>query len=120
MAACPSSDQLRQLLLGSLPETDLEALSDHLAKCPSCLQTVESLKIDDTLSQAVRQGAKVASEAQRMVQRGLLESVQGLANTSRKSSKSKADVAEAATIAPDVPLSPSSENTSPSALEETG
>ncbi|HEV3257579.1 MAG TPA: protein kinase, partial [Gemmataceae bacterium] len=55
---CPSEQNLQRLLLGQLPDPDAERLEEHLGECDSCVQTVSTLKAEDTLAEVIRvQGA---------------------------------------------------------------
>jgi tetratricopeptide (TPR) repeat protein len=49
MDPCPSSDQLRQLLDGDLPQPTVTLLSNHVAVCPPCQGLLEGLCEDSEL-----------------------------------------------------------------------
>src|SRR5262245_51327414 len=76
---CPSPKDLRELLLGQLPDEQSDGLEKHLSKCPPCAQTVESLKLDDTLVQALRGGAAAVQKMDQAVPANLLPKVQAIA-----------------------------------------
>src|SRR5438105_1407991 len=80
-APCPSPQQLQQLLLGRLPDAQADALEQHLSACPSCAQTVTSLKFDDTLAESLRGGAEVVRRIDQDVPAELLARLQALAAT---------------------------------------
>jgi WD40 repeat protein/tRNA A-37 threonylcarbamoyl transferase component Bud32 len=56
-------DDLQRFLLGSLPAAEAERSEQHLIECAGCLATVRALKVDDTLTEAMRAGAAVAAQA---------------------------------------------------------
>jgi serine/threonine protein kinase len=53
-AACPSAQVLQGLLLGKLPEDEVESLGKHLLGCDQCAARVHSLAKEDTLVEALR------------------------------------------------------------------
>src|SRR6516165_10622829 len=46
MSACPSDDQLRQLLAEAVPAADQEALVTHVESCPVCQKLLARLSND--------------------------------------------------------------------------
>jgi len=53
-APCPSHDDLQHFSLGRVPEGQALRLEEHLARCPTCLETIQGLRAEDTLVEAVR------------------------------------------------------------------
>jgi formylglycine-generating enzyme required for sulfatase activity/anti-sigma factor RsiW len=52
---CPSQDQLRDYLLGCVPETEIAVITEHLAACLACEATVSNLDAAaDSVVQALR------------------------------------------------------------------
>lgn len=52
---CPTQDQLRDYLLGCVPETEIAVITEHLAACPACEATVSNLDAAaDSVVQALR------------------------------------------------------------------
>jgi eukaryotic-like serine/threonine-protein kinase len=90
-APCPPPEQFRELVLGRLGDEQVAVLEQHLRACARCAQTVEGLKVEDTLLSALRAGGPVASRAEQAVKAGLMAQVQALASAS---------AGEAATLPP--------------------
>jgi WD40 repeat protein len=53
-SSCPDLRQWQQLLLGLLPEAQMEVLGRHLAQCSRCLEAVRTAQAQDRLAQALR------------------------------------------------------------------
>jgi serine/threonine-protein kinase len=53
-SSCPTAQDLRQFLLGQLPDPAAEQLSEHLPSCPHYLAAVMTLAADDSLVKAIR------------------------------------------------------------------
>src|SRR5687767_14323723 len=51
---CPDPDSLRQLMLGQLGDADADRLERHVEHCAACVQTLHTLRVHDTLVEAVR------------------------------------------------------------------
>jgi hypothetical protein len=52
---CPSADELSRLVLGTLPEADLEWIVRHLDGCPTCEASVRTLEsLSDPVLDALR------------------------------------------------------------------
>jgi serine/threonine protein kinase len=60
ISSCPDRQQLELLLLGRMPDAEAERLEEHVSQCGDCLRTVRTLRVADTLVEAVRAGARVA------------------------------------------------------------
>ncbi len=54
-SAHPSAEDLRRLLVGDLPEPDLDALAGHVEQCPDCAARLSPQLPDDPLIAALRQ-----------------------------------------------------------------
>jgi WD40 repeat protein/serine/threonine protein kinase len=55
---CPPPEDLRRLLLGQLPGPEVERSEQHLRECSGCLQRLRQMIEQDTLTEALRTGAK--------------------------------------------------------------
>jgi WD40 repeat protein len=75
---CPSEHDLQQLLLGQIPDADAEPLEEHLSQCERCLQTASTLKLEDTLAEAVRAQAAVPELSTGELVTGLMERLEKL------------------------------------------
>jgi serine/threonine protein kinase/regulation of enolase protein 1 (concanavalin A-like superfamily) len=53
--ACPTPGVLRQVLLGQLPEADLDAVEAHLDGCAGCQQALDRLEVDGPLGRALKE-----------------------------------------------------------------
>jgi tRNA A-37 threonylcarbamoyl transferase component Bud32 len=80
---CPDAAALRRYLLGQTPLPEADAVEQHLAACPRCLQSLEGLRADDSLTLNLRAGAReqpdspeVAELIQRLSRLGELPSEQ--------------------------------------------
>jgi serine/threonine protein kinase len=60
---CPSPADLYELIAGRLTEAEIAALSEHLDYCRRCLDTVQGLKVSDTLLEAARESGAAAPPA---------------------------------------------------------
>ena len=47
--ACPNHQVLQRLLGGQLSRPEVEQLANHVEACERCGQTLDGLKIDDTM-----------------------------------------------------------------------
>src|SRR5207237_8960655 len=56
--SCPGRDALERLLLGTLPDAEVQALEGHVALCPRCLEVVRGVRSEDALTEAVRAGGR--------------------------------------------------------------
>src|SRR5437016_5085165 len=45
VGACPSVEDLKQLVLGQIADSAAEALERHLAECQRCCETLHTLKL---------------------------------------------------------------------------
>jgi serine/threonine protein kinase len=54
---CPDARRLEQFALGALSEPEIEALAQHLSGCERCLETLQNVQAEDTLSEAMRSSA---------------------------------------------------------------
>jgi hypothetical protein len=61
--ACPGAGDFQRLQLGQMSQEDADRLARHLESCNHCAATVQGLKIDDTLIEALRALAGTASPA---------------------------------------------------------
>ncbi len=80
-ADCPSREQLSAYLLGTMPEDDADRLTRHIADCPSCESTIETLKaLSDRQVDRLRQTALLQEpEGREAVARGRLSGPTGAA-----------------------------------------
>ena len=60
MKPCPGKDYLHQFSLGQVKEPEAEDLEAHLAHCPQCVDTMHTIKGEDTLIEAMRAQAALA------------------------------------------------------------
>jgi hypothetical protein len=60
---CLSAEDLQQYLLGQAPETDGARIEQHLRQCRRCLDTIQALKAEDTLIEALRSQGPAALKA---------------------------------------------------------
>src|SRR2546429_526757 len=51
--SCPDAERLQRFFLGQLSEEEIAGLGSHIAECPQCLQTLDSLPQRDTLTEAL-------------------------------------------------------------------
>ncbi len=56
---CPGKELLTDFVLGKLPQPDFEACESHLAECPPCVETIQSIELKDTLHDITRQLSEV-------------------------------------------------------------
>src|ERR1043166_4532898 len=54
VSSCPDAQALQRLLLGQLIEAQADTYVRHLAECERCVQTLNDLKVSDTLLDALR------------------------------------------------------------------
>ena len=52
---CPEPVQLKKFVLGELSLQEVEDYQQHLSQCDPCVETIESLKVDDTFTGIARQ-----------------------------------------------------------------
>jgi serine/threonine protein kinase/regulation of enolase protein 1 (concanavalin A-like superfamily) len=52
---CPTPREIRQVLLGRLPEAQLHALEAHLEGCPRCQHVLDRLEVDGPLGRALKE-----------------------------------------------------------------
>ncbi|MBI3469015.1 MAG: SUMF1/EgtB/PvdO family nonheme iron enzyme, partial [Planctomycetes bacterium] len=76
--ACPEPQQLRHLLLGELPEPEAERLEQHLAECKRCDETLDTLKAEDTMVEAIRARAAAGDDPERHLVQELIARVRKL------------------------------------------
>ncbi len=57
---CPGVDEWRRFLAGAVADLEAGPLEEHLRECAACFQTVESLEVSDTLTDALAARARVA------------------------------------------------------------
>jgi hypothetical protein len=55
---CPGRDALERLLLGDMPDVEVEALEGHVSRCPCCLEVLRDVQTEDALVAAVRAGGR--------------------------------------------------------------
>jgi TolB-like protein len=81
LATCPSHDDLEHFSLGRIPEGQAQGVEEHLTCCPACLDTIQGLRVEDTLVEAVRHqpAARAKLPQDETVARtiGLLKGLQG-------------------------------------------
>src|SRR5262245_16664682 len=53
-AACPTSQTFEQLRLGRLAIAEVEVVARHLETCPRCADSVQNLRVEDTLIDVLR------------------------------------------------------------------
>jgi tRNA A-37 threonylcarbamoyl transferase component Bud32 len=70
--SCPQADALQRVLAGKYRQPEAAALEEHLAHCPRCLATARTLRVDDRLVEAAREGAAVAEILRTPVDEALL------------------------------------------------
>ncbi len=70
--ACPTGESYLALLEGRLSAEQVESQASHIEACPSCAGTIANLE-SDTLSDALRAGAKAAPHPDEPVLQKLLE-----------------------------------------------
>ncbi len=75
-ATCPDLLTLQQFLLAELPESEAEALEQHLLECDSCCERARSLQGSDTLLEALRREPTVAEDPEGEVVADLMERFQ--------------------------------------------
>ena len=56
---CPEPVQLKKFVLGELSLREVEDYQQHLSQCEPCVETIESLKVDDTFTGIARQAFQV-------------------------------------------------------------
>ncbi len=70
---CPDLPTLRQFLLAELPESEAEALEQHLLECDSCCQQARSFTGSDSLLEALRNEPTVAEDPEGELVADLME-----------------------------------------------
>ena len=58
---CPDREELAAFNTGRLPSPRLEALAEHLARCPRCENSLQALQDEDTVQELLRQPATVVT-----------------------------------------------------------
>jgi eukaryotic-like serine/threonine-protein kinase len=127
--ACFGRDQLRGLLLGELSEQESAVISEHLAECPSCQATTESLAASDTLIETMRESGRrsmptLAKEVERVIAQ--MHELSGAENNSlwhskvRRDSSTKARPEAASNFHDEVTRELSSVWRPPKAVDEIG
>jgi WD40 repeat protein/serine/threonine protein kinase len=53
VSACPDVAVLQQLAMGRMPPHEVEYLAKHCEQCPRCIQALHTMKLDDTLIEAM-------------------------------------------------------------------
>jgi WD40 repeat protein/serine/threonine protein kinase len=53
VSACPDVAVLQQLAMGRMPPHEVEYLAKHCERCPRCIQVLHTMKLDDTLIEAM-------------------------------------------------------------------
>lgn len=72
-AICPDLLTLQQFLLAELPESEAEALEQHLLECDSCCERARSFQGSDTLLEALRREPTVADDPEGELVADLME-----------------------------------------------
>ncbi len=83
---CPTSQQLKLLVLGKLSDQQSEQLEEHLRSCLRCGQIVNTLKDDHSLAKILRDSQGVESEENSLVS-SLIDRLQNLKKTTGPSSQ---------------------------------
>ena len=60
-STCLSVDDLQRFLLGRLPQAEAQRSEQHLLQCAACQEMAQAMKMDDTLTEAMRAGAATAA-----------------------------------------------------------
>src|SRR5579862_8840509 len=55
LTICPDTAVLQRLILGQIPAADSATLEEHVAVCMRCADTLQQLRADDPLVDALRQ-----------------------------------------------------------------
>ena len=75
---CPSEHDLQQLLLGQIADAEAGPLEEHLEQCERCLQRASTLKLEDTLAEAVQAQATMPELSTGELVAGLMERLEKL------------------------------------------
>src|SRR4051794_17772397 len=78
VACCPDRDDLQRFLVGRLPEADTQRLQRHLAGCPSCVDSLHTLEVADSLIEAMRFQGNESRRTEDAVVAGLIARLSGL------------------------------------------
>jgi len=78
--ACPDRQNLEQFLLGKSAPPASEDLAAHLTECSQCATVVESLKLHDTLVEALHAQAKSPAAPPAPIVNSLMDKLAGLAS----------------------------------------
>ena len=78
VVVCPQRPQIEKLASGQLPFAEADKLAEHLEQCPACIQTVQSLKCDDTLAELIRKKPPTISKAEESALQKLVEKLRAL------------------------------------------
>jgi hypothetical protein len=76
--ACPPVNQLSRLLVGELPRDLAEALEEHLSRCATCVQKVQTLPSEDTFVEAARQQLESPADQEKGIVQELIDKLQRL------------------------------------------
>ncbi len=94
VSSCPAAADLRRLLLGQVPDDQAEPIEQHLLECRRCVQALGSLKDEDAVMLALRQGSGADEVGQGAEVEALIRRVAGLGG------RATPDPAGAPTLAP--------------------
>jgi len=78
VAACAQRAQVEKLARGQLPFPEVEKLAQHLEQCPSCVQTVQSLKGEDTLVELLRKQPAAINKTEEAALQKLVERLRAM------------------------------------------
>jgi len=70
-SSCPLRSDLERLLLGDMPEMEMEVLESHVSDCPRCLEVFRDLKTEDGLVQDMRARGRTQGIAREEVDKSL-------------------------------------------------
>jgi WD40 repeat protein/serine/threonine protein kinase len=62
LSPCPTKQDYQRVMRGELSPGDVEYVAEHLEQCGRCVETVQSLKAEDTLLEAVREARTAVIE----------------------------------------------------------
>jgi formylglycine-generating enzyme required for sulfatase activity/predicted Ser/Thr protein kinase len=81
-SSCPEIQVLEQFMVGKVPAAEAQRLEQHLQDCPPCLETLNGLKVDDSLAAAMAAAPQAAVSPKSEVVEALIERVCGNATES--------------------------------------
>src|SRR5208283_5123990 len=61
--SCPDVQTLQRFALGCMTPTEVEGLAEHVGQCDICVQTLHTLKMDDTLVEVMAAQSTLADRA---------------------------------------------------------